>query len=81
MDRYEYWTYNKSGEHYLVRLDAAGLVTGVCGPMGSEIPMETWRRYDYDSQPRHTEWLRLHAAEFHDATLAAAPHSKWAMPS
>jgi hypothetical protein len=66
MERYDYWTHTRSGENYLVRFDGTGVVTGVCGPMQqSQIPAANRHNFDYDSQPEHAEWLRLHLAEFH----------------
>jgi len=65
MARYEYWTH-RGGENYLIRLDDADLVTGVCGPLRpAEIPASNRHNYEYDAQPQHTAWVRAHTMEFH----------------
>lgn len=64
MTRYEYWAHS-SGENYLVRLDDANRVTGVCGPLRhAHVPAANMHNYDYDAQPQHAAWVRAHAAEF-----------------
>lgn len=73
MERYEYWNHARTRQHFLVRFDQAGQITGVCGPMRqAQIPVENRHNYDYDSQPRHTEWVRQHVSEF-SSLMAVAP--------
>lgn len=55
---YEIWEHGQSGEVFAVRLNAAGRITGCCGPMVSEqlIPVEP-EGYEYDHDPKSLEWL------------------------
>ena len=72
MGRYEYWTHTVSSEHYLVRFDGQGLITGVCGPLRqAQIPVENRHNYDYDAQPKYTEWLRQHTSDYNSLAPAA----------
>jgi len=64
---FECWTH-QFGDNFLVRFDEANAITGVCGPLRrSDIPTSNMPNYDYDSQPQHTEWIRTHQSEFHEA--------------
>lgn len=64
MDHYECWTH-QHGDNFLVRLDEDNLITGVCGPLRrSDIPTVNMPNFDFDSQPLHADWIRLHANEF-----------------
>ena len=65
MTHYEYWAHT-NGYNYLIRLDEANLVTGVCGPFRHSTILEAnMRNYDYDVQPQHPAWVREHASQFH----------------
>ena len=65
MSQYEYWEHSE-GEKYLIRLDAANLITGVCGPMRQrDIPTANRHHFDFDAQPLRTAWVQTHQAEFH----------------
>jgi hypothetical protein len=69
MPRYEYWEHHE-GEKYLIRLDAANLITGVCGPMRqADIPPANRHNFDFDAQPLRTVWVQTHVAEFHQIGL------------
>ena len=64
--RYEYWAH-REGEKYLIRLDEANLITGVCGPLRQvDIPAANRHNFDYDRQPLFTDWVRAHTSEFHN---------------
>ena len=65
MPHYECWAH-RGGQQYLIRLDPANLVTGVCGPMVRlNVDHVNYANYDYDSQPQHTAWVQRNRAEFH----------------
>lgn len=65
MLHYEFWVH-RAGEKYLIRLDDANGVTGVCGPLRqANVPVANRFHFDYDAQPEHTAWVRAHANEFH----------------
>ena len=65
MTHYECWTHS-GGQKYLIRLDPANLVTGVCGPMVRlDVKHADFANYDYDMQPQHTAWVQMNRAEFH----------------
>jgi hypothetical protein len=65
--RYEYWAH-REGEKYLIRLEEDSLITGVCGPLRqADIPSANWPNFDYDQQPRLTDWVRAHTSEFHNS--------------
>lgn len=67
MTRYEYWAH-RDGEKYLIRLDETNRVTGVCGPMRqADIPAANRHNFDYDRQPRLTDWIRAHTSEFQNS--------------
>ena len=71
MAHYECWEHSVR-ENYLVRLNEASEITGVCGPFRqSDIPTVNMPNYDYDSQPRYAEYVRTHRSEFHQ--VAEAP--------
>lgn len=68
MPQYEYWAHT-DGWRYLVRLDAAGQVTGACGPLyQAHIPAANMHNFDYDSQPIRAAWIQEHSTEFHPLT-------------
>jgi hypothetical protein len=71
MLHYECWTH-RGGQKYLVRLDTANLVTGVCGPMVRlDVAHANFANYNYDSQPQHTAWVQQNRTEFHSTGTAA----------
>lgn len=64
MPHYECWAH-RGGQKYMVRLDPANLVTGVCGPMiRFDLANVNLQNYDYDSQPQHTAWVQQYRSEF-----------------
>ena len=70
MVHYECWTH-KHGENYLVRMDDAKVITGVCGPLRrNDIPTANMPNFDFDCQPQHAEWIRTHSTEFERAEEA-----------
>jgi hypothetical protein len=70
--RYEYWAHSQ-GEKYLIRLDEANYITGVCGPLRqSDIPAANRHNFDYDQQPLLTVWVRANASEFHNSVPVQA---------
>jgi hypothetical protein len=70
MIHYECWTHTY-GDNFLVRMDDANVITGVCGPFRqSDIPTVNMPNYDYDSQPKHAAWVSSHKAEFRQADEA-----------
>lgn len=72
MVTYEYWAHS-GGEQYLIRLDAAKAITGVCGPLRlADIPQANRHNFNFDEEPQHSAWVRGHQAEFHNLDTAAA---------
>lgn len=66
---YEYWEHS-SGEKYLIRLDTANMMTGVCGPLRQvAIPEANRSNFEYNDQPQHMAWIQTHLAEFHNVGI------------